>query len=259
MRCRHLIVPALALLLALPAAAGTHYVTESRDGSGDVTGRREVWSDGTRVKVVETGPDDTRPVAERPYQLSPDGWRTVYQVEPVTGTYEVVRLDETFAEASAELESLPFFVRWGVSEPRVEILAREPGGDLLGLPTTRYEVHSEMELWFRLVLKKWNQRMETREEVWVTDAVRVPRAEGVLADFDTGSEKLNRLLSLGADKVPGFPLRQRRTTVTTGGDGEEEREVETTEVVALERGVELEAALFALPAGYAQVEDVDDR
>lgn len=249
------LVSLLALLLALPAVAGTHYVTETRDDDGRVTARSEVWTDGTRIKVVEIDPDDSRSVAEQSYQLSPDGWRTVYDVDPASRTYEVVRLADVFAEASEALSSVPLIVRWGVSEPEVEVLAREPAADVLGLPTTRYEVRSATELWVRVLLKKWRERMETHEEVWVTDRLDVPRPEAYLADLRTGSEKLDRLLALEADKVPGFPLRLHRTTVTTGPEGDEEREVELTEVVELDRGVALAADLFDIPAGYREVED----
>lgn len=258
MRRFQLVVSLLALLLALPAAAGTHYVTETRDGDGRVTGRSEVWTDGTRIKVVESGPDDTRSAADRSYTLSPDGWRTVYEVDPATRTYQVVRLADVFAEVSDALDSVPFIVRWGVSEPEVEVLAREPGADVLGLPTTRYEVRSATELWMRVLFKKWRERMETHEEVWVTDRFRVPRPEARLADLRTGSEKLDRLFALEADKVPGFPLRHHLTTVTTGSDGEEEREVEITEVVELNGGMDLATNLFVVPVGYDEVDDDAD-
>ena len=254
-----LVLATLALggVLAVPARAGLHYqsITKTDAERGAQTIRAEGWVDGDRAKVVFA--ESTNPLmGSGTYLLTSDGAKTIYLVNPEEKTYAAFDLGAVMAGAGAMLKGLGPMVKISFSNQKVEKLAEEPGGAILGHPTTHYRFHTSYDSEFKVMGMGQAGHNDTVTDTWTTTALtdaglgawlrREPPRTGI-ADLDAmiGSE-----MKKG---IQGVPLKMVAVTKTKDQRGRESTVTTSMEVTSLQEQA-VPATTFAMPAGYTETQ-----
>lgn len=259
---RALIHPSLILsllvasCLAWPAMAGVYYKAETLTEPDRGQSQRievEAWVDGERAKIVFS--ESNNPLTpEGSYLLTSDGGKTLLLVDPKEKTYSRWDLDALMSSLGGMLDALGGVMSFEFSEPRIEKLLEEPGGELLGLPTTHTRYRTTYSMQMKIMGMKRAQETVTEQDLWTTTAIDEP-AFGVWLRNDpprTGDEDLDRLIAAEVGKVEGFPLKTVAVSTSTGEKKKSSSSTRTTtEVTMLERR-DVPAATFELPAGYEE-------
>jgi len=249
---------------ALPAAAGVEIETRTRslEGSG---GKKHltIWVDGDRLvaepRKAEAPPSRRRIVylAERETMWFIDTKRaTYYQLDPESAETTAAQVSGLKKDLAAALEGLDPEVRGkaenllgkletGEMNPREEVRLRErdESGRYADLPCARYDVLAKEKRLAEICVADWTS-------VGPAAATR-PLVPALSRFLRTSFEPLARELPVLApmlawtalEDTPGFPLHTRSYS-----DDEPDSE---TWVRAI-REVEVDAARFELPEGYAR-------
>lgn len=249
-----------ALAPAVPAAAGIHYrsvTTSEVVGQGSShTLRVEGWVDGAKAKI-EFRESDNPTMPAGAYLLTQDGGRTLYFVNPEEKTYAEWNLDAMLRAVGGMMQAMGPLLRFEVSDPRVEMLAQEPGGTVAGLPTTHARYRTTYAMKVRVLGMGQASSVDRVQDIWSTDALD-DVALGVWLrnrPSSTGNPELDKLMAAEMEKLRGFPLKTVEVTTTTGRKGKRESESRTVmEVTSLDRDAATPAATFELPADYRQTE-----
>lgn len=260
LRSLALALPLLALLaLPIPAAAGLHYeavTTTEGDGASGST-EVEAWVDGPRAKVLirESG----QPMLEGgQYLLTRDGGETIYLVDPEEKTYGKWDIEAMLALVGGMMEGLGPIVDLEISEPEVEKLAEEPGGEVVGQPTTHTRYRTTYTTRVKVFGMKRESRTETVQDLWTTTSLDDEVALGVWlrkGPVRTGNEEIDRLIDAELEKIQGFPLKTVAVTTTTGGKrGDKTTTTRTTTEVTSLAETDVPASTFELPAGYTETQ-----
>ncbi len=251
-----------ALLVALTAApaahAGIHYkadtTTRPEHGKAQVT-KVEAWVDGPRAKVEFLESD--QPMLEaQDYLLTRDGGKTLFLVNPGEKTYAKWDLEGMLALFGNVMESMKGLVNLDFSEPQVEKLAEEPGGSLLGYPTTHYRYRTTYTTKVKILGMHRENTTETVQDLWTTDALG-DAGLGVWLRKEpaaTGNAQFDKLLSSQMSQIQGFPLKTASVAKTTGQKGKRETTTtQETEVTELET-TGVPASTFEIPKGYTETQ-----
>ena len=262
-------------LLAAPAFAGwsmTQVTTSSGPGEGlDLV--QKIWMDGTAAKVEFMSSDN--PMMEPgSYLLIQEGGKNVFMVNPKQKTYarfDIMALGEGMTGAMSGMG-----MEMKIVDPKMEKLLEEPGGLMLGLPTTHYRFHTSYTMNMSMPMgMKMQVPTDAVEDVWVTSALGVGGAgEAMAAMAKSGGggapQELMQLTQRVRGTMVGLPLKQVTVTKTStsskgggamrmlmrhgGGGGGGETSSTTTMVVKDLVEVTLPASTFKIPAGYVESE-----
>lgn len=256
-----LISAVLAVLLvglASEAAAGFHYKATTRTeasggrGMGDIV--VEGWVEGDRAKVEfrESG----NPVLPKgTYLITKDGAETVFLVDPGEKTYSRFDVRAMMGAMGGMMEGMGPLLKFDVSNPKVEKLAEEDGGSLLGYPTRHYRYRTSYNMTVKVFGMGRAQAMVTEDDIWVTDKL-ADKAFGVWLRSEplrTGNAQLDKLIEAETAKAQGFVLKRVSVQTSTDKGGKATKSTTTMEVNLLEKA-SVPAASFDIPAGYEEVE-----
>jgi hypothetical protein len=246
----------LALLAVSPALAGVHYKADTVT-SGSQSGRTsvEAWVDGPKAKIVFTESDQPM-MGRNDYLVTTDGGKTLYLVDPDEETYMEWNLEGMLATVGSAMESMKGLVNLEFSDANVEKLAEEPGGEILGYPTTHYRYRTSYTTSVKVMGMKRASSTETVQDVWTTGAFDAA-ALGVWLRNEppaTGIEGLDELIAAEMDKVTGLPLKSVSVSTTTGQKGKRQGSATTETEVTLIEEVSVPAETFEIPAGYTRQE-----
>ena len=245
-----------AAVVAVPAEAGIYYkaVTDV-DGQGDAGDVSvEGWVDGEKAKVefLESGNPMT-PAGG--YLLSQDGGRTILLVNPEEKTYAVWDLAAMMGMMGGMMKSMGPLLKFEVSQPRVEKLADEDGGSLVGLTTRHYRYRTTYGMKVKVFGMGQESTVVSEQEIWATPQLQdLGLAVWLRKEpTKTGNEQLDKLIAAEMGKVAGFPLKSITVTTTTSQRGPATTTRSVMEVKELRRG-DVPPGTFQLPAGYTEVQ-----
>lgn len=247
----------LALALGLspaPAQAAIHYKADTvTSGQQNSSTTVEAWVDGEKAKVLFLDSDQPM-LSKNEYLLTTDGGKTLYLVDPDDKTYMQWDLQAMLQMFGNVMEGMKGIVNLDFSDPQVEKLVDEPGGSLLGYPTTHTKYRTTYTTSLKIMGMKRSSTTETVQELWTTDAFH-DAALGVWLRTDppsTGIEGLDKLIQSSMEQTKGLPLKSVIVSTTTGQKGKRETTTRTeTEVTLLEK-TSVPDSTFEIPAGYTE-------
>jgi hypothetical protein len=251
-----------ALFAAVPAVAGIHYQattkTENVQASRSSEIRVEGWAAGDKAKVEFKESTDGNPVTQKgTYIVSKDGGKTLYLVNPEEKTYAVWDLKGMLGAAGAVMNGVGPLLKVQFSEPKVEKLAEDDGGTLLGIPTRHYKYRTSYTMSMRVLGMGNSSDVVTEQEFWTTTKLG-DAGLGVWLRSEpprTGNAELDKLLTAERYKMQGFPLKT--VTVTSSTDKKRGRTNTTRssmEVTQLDASASVTAPSFEIPAGYKETQ-----
>lgn len=254
---------ALVVLSAAPATAGIHYradtTTAPEKGKAQVT-RVEAWVEGPRAKVVFVESDQPM-LAENSYLLTQDGGQTLFLVDPEEKTYTEWDLQGMLSAFGGVMDAMQGMMNMEFSEPEVEVLEQEPGGELLGHPVSYTKYRTTYTMTLKVMGMSRGSTTETVQELWTTQAFGDPGLGVWLRNEPptTGMEELDKLLAAQLEMVEGFPLKSVAVSTTTGQKGKRQSTVRTETVVTELEETSVPADSFEIPAGYTRTEMMEGR
>lgn len=254
-----LVLAALGAAL-LPHAAGAAQYFEANtrlegEGTAELT-RVRGWVDGDNAKIETVEGTGTPFLEAGSYLLTTDAGATVHIVNPAEMTYAQMNLDEMLGMVGNVMNAAGAIMQMSFSDFTNEQVAEEPGGEILGRPTTRYEYRTGYTMSMSMLGIRRETRAETQQEIWCADA-DTDLAGGFRVwlspdRFRTGNAEIDELIKAQYQDLSCLPLRSRATTAMTG-DGPDTTSVTVTEVVALREEPSVPAGTFELPSGYTAV------
>ena len=260
---RALAVAAMLLCAAGSAFAGVYYeavtTTEGKGGGmGDVT--VHAWVDGEMAKVefAESGNPMMGPGS---YLLTRNGGKTIYLVNPSDKTYAEWDMEAMMNMAGGAMKMAKGMMNMKFSDPEVEKVGEEPGGAMLGMPTTHYTYRTTYSMEMKFMGMHQKNTTVQDQEIWSTTAIDMP-AMGLWLKGNgpkTGDEQLDALVQAEMDKVKGFPLRQVTVTTTTDQKkGKSQTSTTTMEVTKFEK-TSVPEATFVIPPSYTETSLVPEQ
>ena len=247
--------PSLLLTLALcvgvgsPLFAGVYYeaVTSVDGGKGGSTVHAWLEGENAHIEFVDS---DVPHVGKGNYLITNDAGQTFYMVNPKEETYMVWDM----AAVMGLLEGMSSIVSFDLVDPTVKKLEEKSGESMLGYDTRYVRYASAYEMKLQIMGMKRSNRVETEQEMWLTDDIDVDAMRAWIKGFrSTGSKDMDELMDQEMAKVDGFPLKTVTVTVTTDKKGRQNRSRSLTEVRTV-REESPPAAKFQIPSGYQRVE-----
>lgn len=240
-----------------PAWAGVHYKSTTRTQDASERSRDiqvEGWVDGGKAKV-EFKESGNPAFQAGTYLLTRDGGEQIYLVNPEDKTYARFDLEAMMGMVGSMLQGMGGLVKFEVSEPKVEKLAEDDGGKIVGLSTRRYKFRTSYTMSVKIFGMGQPSAVVTDQEVWATEDLS-DAGFGIWlrkAPPRIGNENLDRLINAEMQKIQGWPLKMVVTSTSTGKKGKAATTRTTMEVTQLEKTSVPDSA-FVLPAGYKEVE-----
>ena len=259
------LVPALAAIVAIgagaaPCFAGIHYkaVTRNQDAqskSSDIQVEGWVAGDKARVEFQGSGnPTGTKGA----YLITRDGGKVVYLVNPEDKTYAEWDLQAMLGAIGGIMQGMGPLLKFEVSDPKVEKLAEEDGGTLVGVPTRHVRYRTSYTMKVKVLGMGSISDIVSEQDVWTSDRLQ-DRALGVWLRSDpprTGNAELDKLIT-SQYKIQGFPLKMVTvTTSTPQKKGQPTVTRSTMEVTQLDTSATVPDSRFEIPAGYQETQMV---
>jgi hypothetical protein len=154
------------------------------------------------------------------------------------------------------LKGMGSLVKISFSNQKVEKLAEEPGGTMLGRATTHYRFHTSYDSEVKVMGMGQAGHNDTVTDTWTTTAFndagfgawlrREPPRTGI-ADLD---EMIGSEMKKG---MQGVPLKMVAVTKTKDQRGRESTVTSTTEVTSMQEEA-VPASTFVMPAGYTETQ-----
>ena len=247
----------LAAIAASPAWAGIEFtmVTKSEGGRGagmgDMVIVAQAEGEQARMEFSET----KNPMfAKGAYMLvNAKGEMTI--VNPEKRTYSKLDLAAMMEGAGSAMDAMAKSgFKMEFKDPKVEKMLEEPGGEILGYPTTHYRWHTTYSMVMHIpVMGDKSYPADTVEDVWTTTAIGLP-TQTVKAFQSFGASQLTgeikKLVDAAKVTMTGFALKR---VVVAAGQGGRGATTTTTEVTKL-RKADIPASTFAIPAGYTETD-----
>ncbi len=249
----------LAAIAASPAWAGIEFtmVTKSEGGRGAGMGDMVIVAQAEGGQARTEFSETKNPMfAKGTYMLvNAKGEMTI--VNPEKRTYsklDLAAMMEGASGAGDAMAKLGFKMEF--ENPKVEKLLEEPGGDILGYPTTHYRWHTTYTMVMHMPkpMKDRSSAADSVEDVWTTTAIGLP-AQTVKAFEGMGQGQLmgeiKKIVEAAKAKMTGFALK--RVVVSTSPGGKGGTQTTTTEVTKL-RKADIPASTFVIPADYTETD-----
>jgi hypothetical protein len=251
---------ALFVAAAVPAMAGIHYQattkTDAQSRSSDV--QVEGWVTGDKAKVEFKEATNGNPVTQKgTYILTKDAGKTLYLVNPEEKTYAVWDLRGMLGAVGTVMNGVGPLLKIQFSEPKVEKLAEDDGGTLLGVPTRHYKYRTSYTMTMKVLGMGNSSDVVTEQDFWTTTKLG-DAGLGVWLRSEpprTGNVELDKLLTAERYKMQGFPLKT--VTVTNSTDkkrGRTNTSRTSMEVTQLDASASVPAAAFEIPSGYKETQ-----
>lgn len=249
---------ALALGCALPLQAGIQYKArtyqEGEQKNDMVSSLVEVWVDGesARIEFLQSA---NPMMPQGRWLVTTDAGRTMYLVNPEDRTYSKWDLKAMLESVSGVMQSLGPMMNFEIQEPRVETLADEPGGEMMGYATRHYKYRTTYRFQMKIMGMKSAQDMEQVQEMWATDQLDAA-ALGLWMmrePPDFGDSGLKELIEAEMSKVKGFPLKTVLESVSTNKKGKQSTTRTITQVEALEERA-IGAERFRIDPSFRETE-----
>jgi len=245
-------------LLALPAWAGTHYTAVTTTDTAQGRGMKmqvEGWVSGDKAKVVFSESDN--PIMKSgSYLLTRDGAHTLYLVNPEEKTYAIWDLSAMLGAMGSIMNGIGPIVKMEFSDPKVEKLAEDDGGALLGVPTRHYRFRTSYSMKMKVFGFGSSSDTVTDQDVWASKRLVDPGFGAWLRSEPphTGNAQFDKLIAAESAKrqVEGFPLKTVSVSTTTQ-KGKQRTSRQTMEVTKLESRA-VPDSTFELPAGYKETQ-----
>lgn len=231
------------------SAAGYYFESNTETDGQTMSVRAWVEDEKAKVEFFEGGQGFFQ---EGGYMLTSDGGQTLYIVDPDEMTYSELDLDQLLAFAGSILNATGGLVQMEFSDLTNERVGEEPGGEILGYDTTRYEFHTAYTMTMGVLGFKRSTSSTSQQEMWCTDEIDAPGFRVWLSPdrFRTGNAELDEFVQAQYQDLDCLPLRSRTTTTMTGERGRDQTTVAVTEVTVLREEASIPASTFELPAGY---------
>lgn len=250
--------------LAWSATAGAGFdltivsTTESPGMGGDQDMEIHSIVDGPRGRYEFISSDGNDLFAEGGYLLTPDGGSTLYMVNPAEMTYMVFDIEALMGFAGNMMNAMGGAIEMSFENFSSEQLASEPGGDILGYSTTRYEVATSFDMSMSVFGMNRSSTTQSTSEFWCTeelgDALFNPFQQ-MSSSLRTGIESLDEQIQAQMDFLEGCAvLRSISRSTVEGQRGETVSEMRVT---ALQEVANVDPAVFEVPAGYAETSFMD--
>jgi hypothetical protein len=246
-----------AAVAAAPVRAGIYYKSVSRteaQGAAAADTTVQGWVDGEKAKIEFSASGNPMTPAGA-YLLTQDGGRTVLLVNPEEKTYATWDLEAMLGVVGGVMKGMGPLLKFEVSQPRVEKLAEEDGGSLVGLPTRHYRYRTSYSMQVKVFGMGQENAVVTEQDIWATSQLQ-DAALGVwlrTGPPKTGNDQLDSLIAAEMGKVTGFPLKSITVSTSTGKRGQKTTTRSVMEVKELRRA-DVPAATFQLPAGYTETQ-----
>lgn len=257
---------ALAALLAVtfvggaaPCFAGIHYkaVTRNQDAQSKSTDIQvEGWVSDDKARIEFQGANPTG--AKGAYLITRDGGKVVYMVNPEDKTYAEWDVQALLGAAGAVMQGMGPLLKFEVSDPKVEKLAEEDGGSILGIPTRHVRYRTSYTMKVKVLGMGTVSDIVSEQDIWTSDRLQ-DRALGVWLRSEpprTGNAELDKLIT-SQYKIQGFPLKMVTvTTSTPQKKGQPTVTRSTMEVTQLDTSATVPDSRFEIPAGYQETQMV---
>jgi hypothetical protein len=240
--------------LACSTFAGVTYkVQSSTTGVQNVTISGNVAVDGSRIRMDVTSGDNIL-FKDNNVVLSADGGKTMSVLDPSTKNYYELQLDQVMGSTAAMLRNLGDMVKVTFDNAQVSVRDGGNGGTVEGYPTHKYLLDAAYDMNIDAMGQKMTTHMTMKTESWTTDQLASELTSFLQTrGMRTGVEAVDKLIEAQANGVHGFPLRQVSTVHITQR-GNDMTMVTTSTVTDIEKKA-VDAAQFAMPAGYTKVDD----
>lgn len=239
--------------------AGTYVEQKVSSSQRGMNMQVQAWMDGDSGKV-EFVKSDSDVTPKDSYLLSNDGGKTVYLVNPNKKTYSLWDMDAMFVTLSELTKDAEGVIDIMFKDAEAEDLGTEPGGQILGVNTTKKTWRTAYSMEMKVVFMEKKQYADTRIEAWMTNDISLPALNSMwfaVTPPTTGNSDLDYVLTESTKRVDGTPLKVvQNTTISKKKKGRGKSEKITMEIVAL-REEPVDPAMFAMPVGYNEVPLID--
>ncbi len=250
----------ITVVAAAPAFAGLEMtiVTKAEGGRGAEMGNMvmnaQAEGDQARMDFVET----RNPMFSKGSYMLVNAKGEITIVNPEKRTYyklDIASMMEGMGGAMDAMAKAGFKLEF--KDPKIEKLLEEPGGEILGYPTTHYRWHTTYTTVMHMpIMGDRTMTGDTVEDVWTTTAIVLPattmKAFAGMGQGGQMSGELKKLVDAAKVKMTGFQLKRVVVTKGQGGKGSESTTT-TTEVTKLQKA-EIPPTRFVIPAGYTETD-----
>lgn len=259
-RPRPLLAALLFVAASAPCAAGLHYKATTR--THDPTGKAsevqvEAWAAGDKARVdfVDTTGGGLPFAQQGSYLLTLDGGKILYIVNPQEKTYARWSVDGMVAIVGTLMNGLGPLLKIEISDPKVEKLLDEDGGEVAGHATRHRKLRTSYAMKVRVIGIGSSSEVTVEEDLWTTTAWN-DAGLGVWLRADpprSGNAEIDKLIAAQREKIDGLPLKRMTVSTTTQKKGNRQSVTRsTTEVTELKKAAVPEST-FDLPTGYSEV------
>jgi len=250
----------LAAFAASPAWAGLEFtiVTKSEGGHnasmGDMVMNAAAEGDHARMEFVET----KNPMFSKGSYMLVNAKGEMTFVNPEKKTYsklDLAAMTEGLGGAGDAMAKFGF--KMEIENPKVEKMLEEPGGEILGYPTTHYRWHSThtMVMHMPKPMKDKRTNADSVEDVWTTTAIGMPPKTAKAFEGMGGGQMMGELKKIeDAAKVKMTGFRLKSVVVTTGQGGKGSQTTTTTTEVTKLRKTDIPPSKFVIPADYTETD-----
>ncbi len=263
---------AVVFCLAASAQAGLTFRqvvrSEGGPGAGGANMESQVWLEGDAMKIEFTGMPENPMFGRGSYMLMKGD--EVFIVNPEKQTYTRLDLEQLSGMMSSMTQAMGGMgVEMRVERPRFEKLLEEAGPAIQGYPTQHYRYHTSYTMVMEMpVGGSMTNSSDTIDDVWTTTAIEVPIDSQAFEAFAGAAPlpELRELTEAERAKMTGFPLKRVMVSknesggtgmmarmMKMGGGGGGGETTTTFEVVDI-REQAIPASTFEIPAGYSEVE-----
>jgi hypothetical protein len=261
MNMRHTLrILTLLAVAAAPSWAGLEFttVTKVEGGRGSEMGNMvmnaQAEGDQARMDFVET----RNPIFEKGSYMLVNAKGEMTIVNPEKKTYSKVNfaaMMESMGGAMDAMAKAGFKLEF--QDPKVEKVLEEPGGEILGYPTTHYRWHTTYTMVMHMpVMGDRKTPVDSVEDVWTTTAIGLPpqtiKAFAGLGEGGQMGAEIKKMIDAAKVKMTGFQLKSVTVSTHQGGRGEGQTTT-TTEVTKLQKA-DIPASRFVVPAGYTETD-----
>lgn len=240
----------LTSLSTPPSFAAYYFEARSTGDDAGAAGTVTGWIDAGKARI-EFRDGGAAMFEAGSYMLTTDGGATVYLVNPGERAYSQLDVEQIFQSIGTAMNAIGGLVNMEFADFTSEKLLEEPGGDVLGYPTTHYRFKTGYTMRMAMLGMRRQSRIDTDQEIWCTTAIDRRGFDLWLRPdrFRTGNADIDRLIEQQYGDVDCLPLRTRMVTTATDADGRSETTTTVTEVTVLREDTP-PSGTFDLPAGY---------
>jgi hypothetical protein len=185
--------------------------------------------------------------------LSTDGGKTMSVLDPSTKNYYDLQLDQVLGSSAGMLKNFGDMVKLTFDNAQIKVKDGGNGGTVEGYATRKYVLDAAYDMNIDAMGQKMTTHLTMTTESWTTDQLAAELSSFLqMRGMRTGVEAVDKLIE-AQSSVRGFPLKQVSTVHVTQR-GNEMSMVTTSTVSNIEKKT-VDAALFAMPAGYTKVDD----